>query len=575
MKLKLASLLLLATSLAIPAAAATNTAATHDVYGISGDYLASRSAGRLQDIAAAADFTERALAKDKSNPGLIERLFQYQLALGNIDKAEELAKQVIPANSQQRMARTVLGLKEMRNRHYGEARDQFAEAAYTPVGELTSGLLRAWAWAGEGELNPALRELSKLDNQDAFANYQALNEALILDFLHSSMRAEVAYKKAYGLAGSSLRVVQAYGNFLARANRKADAIKVYENFLAGGQANALVEADLADVSAGKVPQPLIGSAAAGAGEVLFSLAAALNTDQNSDTALLYCQLALTMAADKSLSLSLLGDIEAGSKAWDLSSQAYDKIPTTSPLRAYADTQIALNLSRIGKNDEAVEKLKAVVAADPKNADAWTTLGGIYRSDDKFAEAADAYSSSINLAGPNMEQDWRLYYYRGIAYDRMKNYEKSDADFRKALQISKDEPQALNYLGYSLIDRHVNTDEAIAMVKRAVELKPNDGYIIDSLAWAYYNLGDYEQALVNQEQAVQLTPSDAIIAEHLGDIYWRVGRKLEAGFQWQHAIDNHPEPADLARIQDKLKNGLPDLPVVTPTENKSTTQPSNG
>jgi tetratricopeptide (TPR) repeat protein len=177
--------------------------------------------------------------------------------------------------------------------------------------------------------------------------------------------------------------------------------------------------------------------------------------------------------------------------------------------------------------------------------------------------------------PGAEQDWRLYYYRGVAYDRMKNYEKSDADFRKALEISKDEPQVLNYLGYSFIDRHVNIDEAITMVKRAVELKPNDGYIIDSLAWAYYNLGDYEQALTNQERAVELTPSDAIIAEHLGDIYWRVGRKFEAGFQWQHAIDNQPDPADLSRIQDKLKNGLPDLPVVTPTENKPTTQPSNG
>ena len=124
-------------------------------------------------------------------------------------------------------------------------------------------------------------------------------------------------------------------------------------------------------------------------------------------------------------------------------------------------------------------------------------------------------------------------------------------------------------------QYVLDNEIATMVKRAVELRPNDGYIVDSLAWAYYNLGDYEQALVNQEHAVDLTPSDAIIAEHLGDIYWRVGRKLEAGFQWQHAIDNHPEPSDLTRIQDKLKNGLPDLPVVKPTENKSTAQPSNG
>jgi tetratricopeptide (TPR) repeat protein len=389
------------------------------------------------------------------------------------------------------------------------------------------------------------------------------------------MRAEVSFKKAYTQAGTSLRVVQAYGNFLARNNRKADAIKVYESFLAGGQRNALVEADLADVSAGKVPPPFIASPLAGASEVLFSLAAALNTDQNNDTALLYCQLALNTAADKSLSLSLLGDILAGSKSWEDSTKAYEKIPATSALHEYAETQIALNLSRLGKNDDAIARLKAVVAANPKDSDAWTTLGGIYRADEKLADAVDAYTKAIDLMPAGADQDWRLYYYRGVANDRLKNYDKSDADFRKALQISKDEPQALNYLGYSFIDRHVNTDEAIAMVKRAVELKPNDGYILDSLAWAYYNLGDYEQALVNQEHAVDLTPSDPIIAEHLGDIYWRVGRKLEAGFQWQHAIDNHPEDADRIRIQDKLKNGLPDLPVVKPSENKSTSQPSNG
>ena len=566
---KFFAMLFLATSLSIPAHASAD-----DLRGAAGDYLASRVAAHLQDTVAAADFTASALAKDKSNPSLIERLFQYELALGNIDKAEELAKQVITFNSQQRMARTVLGLKEMRGRHYQEARAQLAEAAYTPVGELTSGLLKAWAWAGEGELNSALQELSKLDNQDAFANYQALNEALILDYLHSPVRAEAAYKKAYGLAGTSLRVVEAYGNFLARNDRKADAIKVYQSFLTG-QDNALVEADIAALNAAKPVAPLIATPLAGASESLFSLAAALNTDQNNDTALLYCQLALATATDKTLSLSLLGDIRAAAKFWDDSSRAYEKIPATSPLRNYAETQIALNLSHQDRKDEATARLKSVVATDPKNLDAWTTLGGIYRSNEKFPEAVEAYGTAIALSAQGGQPDWRLYYYRGMAYDRMKAYDKSEADFRSALKIAKDEPQVLNYLGYSFIDRHVNTDEAIAMVKHAAELKPNDGYIIDSLGWAYYNLGDYDQALNYQEHAVDLTPSDAIIAEHLGDIYWRVGRKLEAGFQWQHALDNHPDATDVGRISDKLKNGLPELPVATPTENKSSSQPTNG
>ena len=125
---------------------------------------------------------------------------------------------------------------------------------------------------------------------------------------------------------------------------------------------------------------------------------------------------------------------------------------------------------------------------------------------------------------------------------------------------------LNYLGYSLIEKKLNLQEAMEMVKKAVELRPNDGYIIDSLGWAYYQLGDYEQAVIHIERAVELLPADPIIAEHLGDAYWRVGRKLEAKFQWQHARDNKPEPVDLARIEGKLKDGLPDEPPVTPAQN---------
>ena len=141
-------------------------------------------------------------------------------------------------------------------------------------------------------------------------------------------------------------------------------------------------------------------------------------------------------------------------------------------------------------------------------------------------------------------------------------------FRRALELSPDEPLVLNYLGYSMIEKKLGLQEALAMVKKAVELRPNDGYIVDSLGWAHYQLGDYDEAVGHLERAVELNPADPIIGEHLGDVYWRVGRKLEARFQWQHAKDNRPEPEDLQRIEGKLKNGMPEEEPVTPAETKS-------
>ena len=532
----------------------------------SGNYLAGRTAGRLRDNGAAADFLNAALKLDAGNPLLIERLFQADLVMGDVVKAEALAPKVIANNSQQRMARIVLGLKEFRNRRYPEARAQFSEAAYTPVGVLTSALLNAWAYAGEGSLNAALKELSKLDGQDSFANYQAVHSAMIADFLNASMRADPAYKKAYELAGNSLRVSQSYANFLLRNGHKDEAEKVYQKFLSGGQHNVLIEADLADLQAGKKPGPFIATPGDGVAEVLFSLAAALNGDQSADAALSYAQLALSFNPNQPVTQSLIGDIYTDMKSNQSAIDAFEHVPATSPLRNYADTQIALNLQRIEKSSEAIEKLQAVVGKDPKSIDALVALGSLYRNGNEFQKAADVYTKAIDLQQTEDNTKWQLYYYRGIAFDRMKAFDKSEADFRKALSLSKDEPSVLNYLGYSMIDRGVKLDEAIAMVKKAVDLKPNDGYIVDSLGWAYYTMGDYDQAVNYLERAVDLNPADSTIAEHLGDAYWHVNRRLESQFQWQHSKDNHPEPEDLARIEGKLKNGLVDPPKVKPAEN---------
>jgi tetratricopeptide (TPR) repeat protein len=377
----------------------------------------------------------------------------------------------------------------------------------------------------------------------------------------------VAYKKAYAEAGTSLRVTQAYGNFLERKARAKEAQDVYRTFLSSSEGNLLVGSALTRAEAGTVPPAFVEDAAAGAGEALFSLAAAMNDDQSIDVAQIYAQLALSMTGDKPVTLTLLGDIQAASRNYQAAIETYDAVAAESVLRTNAETEIAVNLQRLEKPAEAEQRLRAVVAREPKNYDVLVTLGNLLRNNENYKDAEPIYSQALALVAKPERQHWSVFYYRGISRERLKNWPAAEADFRKALELSPDESSVLNYLGYSLVDMNQKLDEAVDMIKKAVEAKPNDGYIVDSLGWAHFQLGAFEDAVVQLERAVDLRAGDPIIAEHLGDAYWRVGRKLEAKFQWQHAKDNKPEPDDLKRIEGKLLNGMPDLPPpVKPADN---------
>jgi Flp pilus assembly protein TadD len=127
---------------------------------------------------------------------------------------------------------------------------------------------------------------------------------------------------------------------------------------------------------------------------------------------------------------------------------------------------------------------------------------------------------------------------------------------------------LNYLGYSWVDQGINLDEGMKMIRRAVEQRPDDGYIVDSLGWAYYRTGNIEEAVKNLERAVELKPDDPTINDHLGDAYWKTGRHLEAQFQWQHALQLKPEADEQKKIEEKIKVGLPDDGTTTAEKAKS-------
>jgi Flp pilus assembly protein TadD len=334
-----------------------------------------------------------------------------------------------------------------------------------------------------------------------------------------------------------------------------DAAAVYRKFSETQADNPVINAGLARVESGKVPEPLIETPAQGVAEVLYGLASALASDRSVDLPVVYLQLALYLRPNFDVARTLIADLFEVIERYEAANAAYAAIPRDSPLALNAQIQTALNLDRVGKTDLAVSRLQALSRREKNDLRVFVALGDLLRSHERFEEAVTAYDQALALVPKPEHQHWSLYYARGVSLERSGRWPEAERDLKQALALDADQPLVLNYLGYSWIEKGQNFDEAMKMIGRAVDLMPNDGYVVDSLGWAHYKLGQYDRALTNLERAVNLRPDDPTINDHLGDIYWRMGRLLEARYQWKRAITLGADKAVVPAIQHKIEYGL--------------------
>ncbi len=522
-----------------------------------GSYLAARHAGVERESGTAAAYYLNVLKADPRNADLLGRTFLSVLTNGDIDEAGRLADRLLQLDRSDRIARLVLGVRALKLKQYGVARQNFAQSVRGPVTDLTATLLAAWAQSGTGDTKGAIETLDKLSGPDWYAIFKDLHAGIILDIGNNKKDAAKRYEHAYKADPVALRTVQAYGHFLSRTAGKDEALKIYQEFSKAVPDHPVITEEMKQVSAGEKLPPLADSASAGAAEALYGLGASIGRRGGEDLALIYLQLALYLEPNHAMALLSLADLYESLKKPDLAIAVYDRIPASSPLRRNAEIQVSSDLDTLDRTDEAKKRLERLIADHPKDVEAMMALGNVLRGRKEFAQCADAYSKAIANLTSTEKSNWVVFYFRGICYERSKDWPKAEADLKKALQLFPDQPLVLNYLGYSWIDQGVNLDDGMKMIRRAVEQRPDDGYIVDSLGWANFRINNYDEAVKNLERAVELKPDDPTINDHLGDAYWRVGRVLEAHFQWSHAKDLKPEPEDLPKIEQKLKVGLPD------------------
>lgn len=521
---------------------------------LSGSYLAGRSADSANDVEAAVSYFGNALESDPDNAQLIERLLILKIAKGELEGAQALAERLLVVDARNPVARLVIGARLLKEGSYDKVKAELGQSAQAPLAVLTGGLLSAWADYGLGKTDEALKTIDALSGPTWYGIFKDYHRALIADLAGRQDDAVAAIGNAFKTDGAALRVVEAYARIMARAGKRFEATEALLSF--EQQNHPVIKALLADLNAGKSPGPVVTTPREGAAEVLYGLGSAIGTDEGAELPAAYLQTAYYLDPKADLALMALGDVLQAAERCSEAIAVYGRIPAASSVRRNADIQTGLCLDTLDKPDEGASHIKKVVDANPADLEAVAALGNIYRAHDRFAEAAEAYSKGIaTIANPD-KADWRIFYFRGIALERSKRWPEAEADFKQALKISPNQPQVLNYLGYSWVDQHLNLTEALEMIKAAVDLRPNDGYIIDSLGWAYYRLGRYQDAVEQLERAVELRAEDSVINDHLGDAYWKVGRKREATFQWRHARDLDPEPAEREKIVRKLEDGMP-------------------
>jgi tetratricopeptide (TPR) repeat protein len=448
-----------------------------------GSYLAARHASVERDASSAATFYRSALRSDPKNNELLDRAFISSLADGDIDEAVKLADRILLIDKSNRVARLVVGVRDLKQKKYPAALININQSVRGPITDLVATLLAGWASYGAGDSKGAIATIDKLAGPEWYPIFKDLHSGMILELANKQKEAGARLERAYKLDDSALRVMDAYARWLSRNKDDASATAVYENFDKKLARHPLVLEGIRDTKAGKKLPPLVDSAQAGAAEALYGIGASLTRRGGEDLALVYLQLALYLQPNHALALLSLGDLYESVKKPQMAIKVYERVPANSPLKRNAQIQLATDLDAADRSDEAIKILKGVTAEDPRDLEAIMALGNIERGRKKFADCAVTYSQGIDVLGGAEKNNWVYYYFRGICEERSKQWAKAEVDMKKALELQPEQPHVLNYLGYSWIDQGINLDDAMKMIKRAVDQRPDDGYIVDSLGWA--------------------------------------------------------------------------------------------
>lgn len=539
---------------------------------ITGDYLSGRLAAGLNDIDAAADRYGAAVVDRPDNEDLVRSAFLYHLAAGEIDAAAPFAEKLAASKDRDGLAQFALAAIRLKRGDLIGARALLQQQTAEPFTKSIAFLAGGWI---EAELSGPAAGVTAFDlGKDVFTGFNPTFKAILLEEKGEIEAAREQHELSVATFGGPVGR-EAYGAFLERHGPKEAALDYYAVLAKdGGASRRLAQAAQKRISRNAPSKAYTDiSAAEGAAIGLYLFAGNLLqqsaeelqraaeagfkvSERPFNLPLALTQIAVYLDPKFSEAQRLVGSIHNIYGNYAAARAAFAKVPAGSAQYELAQTEIAGSLEAENRSEEAIDVLRSVVRRDKYAEDALLTLAGLYASKERHRDAVDAASAAIARLGEEPPEDaWRHFVTRAASLIELDRFPEAEADLKRAVEIDPEEPVALNYLGYSWVERGVNLEEAFALIEKAVALRPQSGAIIDSLGWAHYQRGEYDLALPHLEKAASLEPADPTITDHLGDAYWRLGREVEARFQWARALELKPAERTRAAIEEKLKSGL--------------------
>ncbi len=524
--------------------------------GLAGPYLAATAADIDNDFRQAARYYVKAMAADRQNPALGQSAMVAFVDSGNFDVARNIALSLRTGDTPNVFADMVTSIAKASDGDYAGALAAFPQNA-DRMSPLLWGLMRAWLQLGAGDVAGAMAGFDAITQNDTFALYGRYHKAMALAY-SGDLAGAADILQGTGDAPLHLDIgaILMHARILSELGRQKAAVSVLDGARNRGFRDARLT-DLRDtLKSGKtvkfvrVDDPSFGVAAA-----LVTMAEALGRDRPNRLGLFYARLAQQIRPQSGAAAMIAADILERSDQFALAEAAYASVARDS--NDYRDAGIgrAEALRRSGDVEGATRVLKALSRDFPGDINVLNALGDIFRGAKNYTAAAQAYTAAIDLLDNPPAGYWVLYYARGISFEQMGRWPEAEADLRRALEMSPDRPEVLNYLGYSFLEAGTNLDEAQTMIGTAARKSPDSGYIIDSLGWMFYRLGKFSDAVAPMEKAVELLPVDPVVSDHFGDVLWMVGRKREAAFQWRRALSFAPGEDLSKRIVRKLAVGL--------------------
>ena len=449
------------------------------------DFLIGRVANARSDHAAAADRYFAALARNPGDQALVEGALVASLASGDVERSRRAAR-LADRDDAPAYAHMVRAADALVGQRYAQADAELGRAEGTAAEELLARMVTNWARAGQGRGDGIAADLAPLASIRPYGGLFAYQQAMVLDYSGQQTEALAAYNLA---AQGGLWLpsgVARHADLLLRTGARDEALTLLSTDANG--ANPELAAMRAQIEAGQPVTLERLTPARGAAVAVYGMSAIFRQEHDQTNSLASLTLALMLDSDFDGARLALAQQQSELGHLDIARRVLGQVSRSSSYSASARTLEAWIIYDNGDKDGGIAVAREVAQSGDRRAQ--RTLADMYRGAERFAEAEPLYTELI-ATNPN---DWRPYFSRGASRERLGRWPEAEADFQRALVLSPDQPDVLNYLGYSWVDRGERLQEGLAMIRRAAEIRPMSGAIIDSLGWAYYRLGDYAQAV---------------------------------------------------------------------------------